>query len=104
VRGTVVGTDILAQACSSRPSENSRNSLRFLLERLPRRAAVFLSDEQFAQARPPRLSESSRNLPGALSQSRLSESLQLEREHSSRLSEDSQLERDLAWFLLCFDV
>jgi len=37
-------------------------------------------------------------------QSRLSESLQLEREHSSRLSEDSQLERDLAWIfaMLCF--
>jgi len=32
-------------------------------------------------------------------QSRLSESLQLEREHSSRLSEGSQLERDLAWVL-----
>jgi len=34
-----------------------------------------------------------------LSQPRLSESLQLEREHSSRLSENSQFERDLAWVL-----
>ena len=41
----------------------------------------------------------SRNLPGVLSQPHLSESLQLEREHSSCLSEDSQFERDLAWVL-----
>jgi len=43
----------------------------------------FLATNCLAQARPPRLSESSWNLPGALLQSRLSESLQLEREHSS---------------------
>jgi len=55
-----VETDILAQASSSRPGENSGNSLRFLLERSPRRAAVFLSDEQS------RLSESSRHFPGAI--------------------------------------
>ena len=33
-------------------------------------------------------------------QSRLSESLQLEREHSSSLSEGSQLKRDLVWVLV----
>jgi len=37
--------DILAQASSSRLGENSRNSLNFLLERSPRRGAIFLSDE-----------------------------------------------------------
>jgi len=41
-----VRIDILAQASSSRPGENSGNLLRFLLERSPRRGAVFLSDEQ----------------------------------------------------------
>jgi len=72
----------------------------FLLERSPRRGAVFLGTNCLVQARPPCLSESSRNLSGELAQSRLSESLQLEREHSSRLSEDSQFERDLAGVLV----
>ncbi|QCD83377.1 hypothetical protein DEO72_LG2g3721 [Vigna unguiculata] len=38
-------TDILAQASSSRLGEMSGNSPRFLLERSPRRGAIFLSDE-----------------------------------------------------------
>ncbi|QCE14765.1 hypothetical protein DEO72_LG11g1771 [Vigna unguiculata] len=45
MRGTVVRTDILAQASSSCLGENSGNSSRFLLERSPRRRAVFFSDE-----------------------------------------------------------
>jgi len=40
------------------------------------------------------LGEYAKNLPWPLSRSRLSESLQLEREHSSRLSEGFWLERD----------
>jgi len=38
-------TDILAQASSSCLGKNSRNSLSFLLERSPRRGAIFFSDE-----------------------------------------------------------
>ena len=47
-----------------------------------------------AQARGACLSECAKNLPGPLSRSRLSESLQLERGDSFRLSEGFWLERD----------
>jgi len=74
----------------------------FCLSARPGEGLYFSATNCLAQARPPRLSESSQIFPGVLSQSRLSEGLQLEWEHSSHLSEDSQLERDLAWVIATF--
>jgi len=61
---------------------------------------VFLSDELSRSSETALPKRELVKLSWTLSQSRLSESLQLEREHSSRLSEGSQLERHLAWVLV----
>ena len=76
----------------------------FLLERSPRRGAVFWATNCLAQARRPRLSESSRNYPRAtIAVSPKRESAAWARALFSP-EQGLQLERDLFWVfaMLCF--